>query len=422
MDLSDRPDSPGAAPRLRRARLAVVLLFLANALVYANLVPRFPEIRDSMGLSNTAMGAAIAAAPAGALLVGLSAGALGALVGSGRLAVLCGFGFAVVVPLLGLADRWWTLAGLLFLTGALDAVMDSAMNTHGLRVQRGYGRSILSGFHGVWSVGAVAGGLAGTAAAGLGVPLPAQTAAAGVVLALLAAAARPLLLPGSDDADHGPAPAAAGADTGDGADTGTGGRAGSGLRTALPVLLLLGLVLVMASVVEDTPASWGAALLRDDYAAPAAAAGLAYVAFQCAMTVGRFTGDRVTDRYGPVAVARVGGLLVAVPVGLALLSGSGAAVVAAFALAGLGAATLFPAALHAAGSIPGVGSGHGVAVVSWLARVGFLAAPPLVGLVGDRVGLRAGVSVVVVAGVLVVLLARVLSPAPVRPGAGAPSA
>ncbi|GAA2474101.1 MFS transporter [Streptomyces thermolineatus] len=415
MNLSDRPDSPGTAPRLRRARLAVVLLFLANALVYANLVPRFPEIRDSMGLSNTAMGAAIAAAPAGALLVGLSAGALGALVGSGRLAVLCGFGFALVVPLVGLADRWWTLAGLLFLTGALDAVMDSAMNTHGLRVQRGYGRSILSGFHGVWSVGAVAGGLAGTAAAGLGVPLPAQTAAAGVVLALLAAAARPLLLPGPDDADRGPAHAPAGA------DTGTGGRAGSGLRTALPVLLLLGLVLVMASVVEDTPASWGAALLRDDYAAPAAAAGLAYVAFQGAMTVGRFTGDRVTDRYGPVAVARAGGLLVAVPVGLALLSGSGAAVVAAFALAGLGTATLFPAALHAAGSIPGVGSGHGVAVVSWLARVGFLAAPPLVGLVGDRAGLRAGVSVVVVAGVLVVLLARVLAPAPVRPGAGAPS-
>jgi MFS family permease len=167
----------------------------------------------------------------------------------------------------------------------------------------------------------------------------------------------------------------------------------------------------MSSVVEDTPASWGSALLQDDYGASELVAGFAYVGFQTTMTIGRFTGDRITDRFGRVAVARVGGVLIAVPLALALLTHTAAAVIAAFACAGLGAATLFPAAMHAAGSIPGIRSSDGIAVVSWLARVGFLAAPPVVGAIGDHVDLRAGVAVVVVAGLLILALAKVMAPA-----------
>ncbi|NYI03179.1 MFS transporter [Allostreptomyces psammosilenae] len=401
------PGTPRAAPRpLRRARLAVTVLFFANAVGYANVVPRLPEIRDALGLSNAALGTAIAAMPAGALLAGLSAGALGARFGSGRLATTCAFGFALTVPLVGWANGWWMLAGCLLLMGALDSVMDAAQNAHGLRVQRGYGRSILNSFHGMWSLGAVSGGLLGTAAAGAGIPLHWHLAGTGVLLAVLGALAWPRLLPGSDEEIRSAADGQS-----DHADDGRPAAAvRGGVRAAVPLLALLGLMLVMASVIEDTPASWGSALLQDEYAATAAVGGLAYVAFQGAMTIGRFTGDRMTDRLGPVVVARWGGLLAAVPVALALLTDSGPAVIVAFGLAGLGAATLFPACFHAAGNIPGVRSGDGIAVVSWLARVGFLVAPPLIGLIGDNAGLRPGTFVVVAAGLVVCLLAGVLSP------------
>jgi MFS family permease len=412
---ASRPGDAGPPPSalppsalLRRARAAVFLLFFINAIAYANIVPRLPEIRDSIGLSNTALGTAIAAMPIGALVAGLFAGRLGERIGSGRLAALCAFGFAVAVPLVSFATVWGMLACCLFLLGVLDAIMDAAMNTHGLRVERGYGRSILSSFHGLWSVGAVVGGLLSTTLAGSGVSLRWHLLGIGVLLVVLGAVVWPLLLPGRDE---DAAPQADTAPSGPGepsAPATTPSRAG--LKAALPSLLILGVLLAMSSVAEDTPASWGSALLQDDYQASAWVAGFAYVAFQTAMTIGRFTGDRVVDRYGRVAVARAGGLLIAVPLAFALLTHATPVVIAAFACAGLGAATLFPSAMHAAGGIPGIRSSDGVAVVSWLARVGFLAAPPVVGLIGDRFSLRVGVAMIVVAGLFVLALAKVLAP------------
>ena len=130
-----------------------------------------------------------------------------------------------------------------------------------------------------------------------------------------------------------------------------------------------------------------------------------FVAFQAAMTVGRLAADRVLDRLGPVAVLRAGSVAIAVGSGLGLLVGHPVSVVVGFALAGLGAAPLFPVVFHAAGNLPGLATGHGVAVVAWASRVGFLVMPPLIGLVADALSVRAALAAVPVAGALLALLA-----------------
>jgi fucose permease len=329
-------------------------------------------------------------------------------------------GQAAVLPLLGVAPGWAGFAAAMFCLGVVDSWMDAAMNTHGLRVQRRYGRSILNAFHGVWSIGAVTGGLVGAAAAQAEVPLRWHLLAAGVVLAAISLSCLPMLLPGPEDAERShleepaeqehaqeSAPAQAQQQPAE-----QPRPAPSRAAPAHPMrrLLVLGALLLVACAVEDTPASWGAVLLRDSYHAPAAVAGLAFVCFQGAMTVGRLLGDRVTDRFGHVAVARAGGLLIALPMAAALPSGVPALVIAAFLLAGLGTATLYPSVMHASGNLPGIRSETGIAVTTWFARVGFLAMPPLVGLLADRVDLRIGVGVMVLLGVLVVLQAGCLTP------------
>ena len=158
--------------RLRRARTAVGACFFVNAVLYANLIPRFPEVKADLGLSNAALGTALAALPLGALLAGLSSAPLIRRLGSARVASGGLTLLAAAVWAAAAAPNWAALAGALLLAGALDAIVDVAQNAHGLRVQRGYGRSILNAFHGLWSIGAVTGGLLGSAAAGLGVPLP----------------------------------------------------------------------------------------------------------------------------------------------------------------------------------------------------------------------------------------------------------
>jgi MFS family permease len=396
---SGAPDR--ATPPLRHARAAVSALFFVNAVLYANLVPRLPEVKARLDLSNAALGSAIAAMPLGAMLAGLLAPVLIRRWGSAKVAsfglVLLAAG-VVGVPLSG---AWAVFAAVMLLVGGLDAIVDVAQNAHGFRVQRAYGRSIVNAFHGLWSIGAVAGGLLGSVAAGLAVPLAVHLGVSAGVFSVAALLAYLFLLRGPEDAER--------AATGDG-DRAPGVRS---LREYIPghavlVLAALGALAACGAFVEDAGASWGALYLRGEVGASAAMGGLAFVALQVAMTAGRLTGDRVVNRFGQRRVARVGGAAITLGMGIALILPSVGTTLAGFALAGLGVATLIPAVMHTADELPGLPHGVGLAIVSWLLRVGFLISPTIVGLAADATSLRVALLSVVLAGVGILLLGRVL--------------
>ncbi|MGY1754199.1 MFS transporter [Blastococcus sp. SYSU D01042] len=392
---STSTDVPPA--RLRRARGAVGACFFVNAVLYADLVPRLPELKDALGLSNTALGTALAAQPLGALLAGIAVAPLLARVGSARVA---GVGLPVLAAAVwaaAAAPSWGVLAGALLVAGAVDAAVDVAQNAQGLRVQRGYGRSIINAFHGTWSVGSLAGGLIGAAAAGLGVPLPLHLGVVALVFGLPALLGARLLLPGSDD----DAPAAASPAAPSRSRARTGAVAG---------IAALGALAACAVVVEDAGSSWSALYLRTELGAAPAVAGLGFVALSLAMTVGRFTGDRAVDRFGRRRVVQAGGVLSAAGLGAALAVPSVPATLAGFALAGLGVATLVPAAYSAADELPGLRPGLGLAAVNVLLRIGFLVVPPLIGAIADASSLRVALLAVVAAGLGTALLARALPP------------
>ncbi|TFV66997.1 UNVERIFIED_ORG: MFS transporter [Bacillus sp. AZ43] len=384
--------------QLRSARLAVTACFFLNAVFFANLVPRLPDIKADLGLSNAALGAALAAMPLGALLAALGSAPLIRRFTSARVAtwglVLLGIAlFGVSV-----APSWAALAGALLVAGALDAVIDVAQNAHGLRVQRLYRRSILNAFHAFWSIGAVCGGLIGSVAAGLEVPRAVHLGVVTVVFGLVAAIAYRGMLPGDDHADREPEPER------------PPGAPRAGRRAAWIAMAALGVLGVCGAVVEDAGASWAALYLRTELGTGAALAGLGFVALQGAMTIGRLTGDRVVDRFGQRRVAQAGGVLIAVGMGSALAVPSVPSTLAGFALAGLGVATLIPAVYHAADELPGLRHGTGLAVINWLLRIGFLLSPPVIGLVADATSLRAALVAVVLAGLVTLLLGRVLRP------------
>ncbi|WP_376971982.1 MFS transporter [Arthrobacter sp.] len=394
---------PRADRGARRARLAVAFLFLANGALFANLLPRYPALKDDLQLSNAAFGAAVAAFPLGALVAGLAAGMLIRRFRSSRVAVAGSILTGVGILLAGIAPSWGTLAVALLLAGAMDAVTDVAQNSHGLRVQRLYGRSILNSFHAVWSIGAVLGGLMGAAAAGLGVPRGAHLALSLLVFGSLTLGFLGRLLPGPEPV------ASAGAD----ATAGPGPAPARVPAARYGILAALVLIAASGSVVEDAGGSWSAIYLSDALRAPASVAALGFVALTGAQFVGRLAGDRLVDRFGQRAVARAGGATVAAGMGAALLLPSVPGTIVGFGAAGLGVATLVPAAMHAADELPGLRPGSGLTIVSWLMRVGFLLSPPVVGAVADATNLATGLLVVPLAGIAVLALSPVL-PARIR--------
>ncbi|CAL9339575.1 MFS transporter [Streptomyces sp. enrichment culture] len=388
-----------AAPADRRARVAVAVLFFTNGALFANLLPRYPQIKADLGIGNAAYGLAVAAFPAGAIAAGLAAGVLVRRFGSARVAVggtlLTGVGILGA----GLAESVAVLAAALFLAGAMDAFTDVAQNAHGLRVQRRYGRSIINSFHAIWSVGAVTGGSMAAGAIALGVPRGWHLLFSALVFAVAACGALRYCLPGPDtEAAEEPAGAGTPAAT---------SVPAAGRRTAY-VLAALVLIATAGTLVEDAGSSWATLYLSDSLHAAVALAASGYVALVGAQFVGRLIGDRLVDRFGQRTVARSGALITAVGMGLALAVPTVPGTVLGFAAAGFGVATLVPAAMHEADELPGLKPGSGLTIVSWLMRLGFLLSPPVVGLVADAASLRVGLLVVPFAGLLVLLLAGVL--------------
>lgn len=388
---------------LRRARIAVAALFLTNGAIFANLLPRYPEIKTDLGLSNAVYGAAVSAFSGGALVAGLTAGVLIRRFRSSRVAVIGTIALGTFVVTAGLAASPVMFAAALFIAGACDAVVDVAQNAHGLRLQRDYGRSIINSLHAVWAVGAIVGGLTGAATIALGVPRGIHLAAIAVVFSVVVLIAYRYLLPGPDHDDHPAALVPAGTK--------------AGPRVYL-ILLALVLIAIAGATVEDAGSSWATLYLRDTLHAPPAVAVFGYIALVGFMFVGRLIGDRMVDRFGEATVVRVGGLITAAGMGAALAFPSIAGSIAGFAAAGLGVATLIPAAMHAADQLPGLRPGTGLTAVTWLMRIGFFGAPLLVGMIADAAGLRVGLVVVPIVGVLVMLLAGVLRRAPSVRGAG----
>ncbi|WP_099039152.1 MFS transporter [Mycobacterium neglectum] len=386
-----------AVAQNRNARIAVAVLFLSNGALFANLLPRYPEIKADLNLSNAVYGAAIAGFSAGALVAGLAAGTLIRRFRSSRVAVVGTLGLAAFIFVAGLAGTPLILAAALFVAGACDAITDVAQNAHGLRLQRNYSRSIINSLHAVWAAGAIVGGLMGAAAIALDISRTTHLALAGVVFCGLVLFSYPYLLTGPDHDNH------------PSARTGSGGDAGFAVYVTLLALVVIA---VAGATVEDAGSSWATLYLRDSLDTPGAVAVFGYVALVGFMFIGRLIGDRLVDRFGERTVVRVGGVITAAGMGAALVFPSAGGTIAGFAAAGFGVATLIPAAMHRADQLPGLRPGSGLTVLTWLMRIGFFGAPLIVGVIADATSLRVGLLVIPAAGLVVFALAGVLSARP----------
>ncbi len=411
------PPGTRCSPVLMRARAGVCLVFLANGLGFANLVPRFPEIVAGLGLSKSDFGQAVAAASVGALVAGLAASWLISRLTSAKVASLGMLVVALALLGAGLARSWLVLAVCLLVVGGTDSIVDVAQNAHGLRVQRRWGASIVTSFHASWSLGAVLGAAMGQAMAGAGVGLGTHMVLTAVVLLVLSVG--PLLagwfLPGHDRDHRTP-------DQNKELDDAPEMRPATSPWRVRPVtilvLLVVGLLCAASMFPEDVAMNWSSLLLSEQ-GAGAGHVGLGLVALQGTMIVGRLVGDRIIDAVGQRAVIAWGGALVTLGMSIALLASSVPGTLLGMAISGAGCAVAVPVTYSAADDVEGLPPGLGLTIVSWLARLAGLLAPPVVGRLADVHGLWVALAYGLLGGLIMVSCWPVLRRRPAqtqRPG------
>ncbi|MDN7120393.1 MFS transporter [Nocardioides sp. ChNu-153] len=386
-------------------------MFFTNGVLYSALLPRYPEIKRALDLSDTAFGLTVVAFPAGAIAAAAAGAPLIRRFGAPRVTAVGSVLLAVAMGVAGVSGTVALLFAALVLGGVLDAVVDAAQNVHGIAVERLAGRSIINSLHAIWSLGAASGGVIGATAAAADVAIGLQMVVNGVVWAAVALlAARLARLP------HGARPDASAATAAGGPSDQAGGPVATtdgaerarpaARRTAYRLLVPLVLLAVCGTLLEDVANNWVVLLLGRETAAPAVVAGLGLTVVLVSQFVGRLLGDPMTDRWGRGAVARAGGLLVAGGLVPVVAGASYPFVLLGFALVGFGSATLVPAAFAAADRVPGLPVGTGVALTGWLMRLGFLATSPLVGVLSDATTLRTAMVVPLVAGLVAAVLAE----------------
>jgi MFS family permease len=385
---------------LRRARVAVSMAFLVNGAVIANWVPRVPSVKDALGISDGPLGIALLGLGVGAAAALLAAGRLVARFGSRPVTRVAAVALCVCLVGPGLARDLPTLAVALALLGAGIGLMDVAMNAHGALVERGYGRSIFSGLHGLWSVGGLLGAVTGGLAARAGWSPVRHFAVAGLVLGVVVLIGTHWLLPATGDAASPAAPAP--------------GAAASGRERAmgwsLP-LILLGVVGFSSFFGEGAAHDWSAVHLRDVLGTSPGMAAAGFAAYSVAMAAVRFGGDRLSTRFGPVRLVRASGLVAAVGFGLGLLAGQPLAGVIGWALLGIGLATVVPIAFSAAGHLGGGPAGVAISRVAAVSYLATFVGPPVIGITADLVGLPLALGIPVLLAGVVALCARAVATA-----------
>lgn len=359
--------------------------------MFVNVLPRYPEIKAAFDLSNATFGLLVAMLPLGAILASWLPAPLIRRFGALPVGLATTGLTATAMATVGLAAHVVVIGVALLTAGFADAVTDSAQNVHGLRVEDYAGRSIINSLHAMWSLGAVSGGAMGAWAASQQIPLAVHLGTAGVTgMALACIGAALSRLPasaGQPAADQTPAPAP------------------RLTRAMWLTLISLGLLATFGVAPEEVAFDWAALYLGSTVGTSAGVAGLGLVVLVSAQTIGRLLGDPATDRWGAASVLRAGGVLIVLGGLLVITTPTLPLVLIGFALAGFGCATAVPAVYAAAGRLPGLPEGAGIAITSWLLRLGFLALPPLVGLVSDATSLRVALGVLSVSGVVVTVLA-----------------
>jgi len=400
--------------------------FALFGVIGTSWMSRLPSVREALGLSSGQLGALLVVGGVGTLTAVVATGAVVARFGSRTTLVVAttanvvGFGLVALGTATGSVGVFAVGA---FLNGMCGALTNVPINICAASVEQHVGRAILPHFHAAFSIGAACGALVAAAFSWAHVGIAVQV----VVVTLVVTAVRALLIapatalaPERAAAARADAPATADA-TDDDVPV-VAPRRGAGFRAALaawrePRTLLIGLVLLASSLSEGSAGNWLSIAVVDGFDVREALGAVAYGTFVGAMTVFRFAGTGLIDRFGRVAVLRASGASALVGLLVFGLAPTLPLAWAGIVLWGCGAALANPVAIAAASDDPAHAAPR-VAVATSFSTVAMLTAPPLLGLLVDGVGARHALLVICAATVLSLAVAGQVRPLP-RPAPAA---
>ena len=363
------------------SRLATRIAFFVAGFGLACWAPLVPLTKARLVISDGSLGLLLLCLGLGSVLSMQFAGAFISKLGARPIIIIGGIGQAILLPFLAFAPTVPTMAAALLIFGGFLGLIEVSMNVHAVEVEKRGDKPLMSGFHGLFSVGGFVGSLLLTAILSAGVAPTAGAIGASLlmIVAVLFAAPRLIDTPQADQTPFF--------------------FFFSGI-VALPAILAS-----ITFLTEGAMLDWSALLLTDRGILPTAQAGIGYSVFAVAMTAGRLTGDAVVMRLGNRRTMFWGGILAIIGYIVLLTAPTAALALFGFLLIGLGASNTVPVLFRQAGAQTAMPPGLAIAAITTVGYAGVLIGPAGIGSVAQAIGLPGAFVVLTLMLILVPLCA-----------------
>ncbi|MGY3174829.1 MFS family permease [Pseudomonas sp. TE12234] len=370
-----KTQSPFVPGRLEQ--MSTRIAFFIAGLGIAAWAPLVPYAKVRAGLDDGTLGLLLLCLGVGSILAMPLAGMLASRFGCRKVATGGTLLICLALPLLATVSSIPALIAALFIFGAGLGTVDSTVNLQAVIVERASGKNMMSGFHGLFSLGGIVGAAGVSGLLGLGISPLGATLVVVVILLIALAKAAPHLLPYGSDS--------------------------SGPAFAIPhgIVLFIGVMCFIVFLAEGAALDWSAVFLAQERGIDTAYAGMGYAAFALTMTTGRLTGDSIVRRLGATRVMVFGGLTAAAGLFMATLAPSWEAALVGYALLGAGCSNIVPVLYTAVGKQTVMPESIAVPAITTLGYAGILAGPAVIGFIAH------GSSLSFAFGLMAVLLVAV---------------
>ena len=363
-------------------RIAVGCLFFLQGICFASWASRIPTIKQTFNLSDAALGVILLAIPIGSMISLGFSGWLVTRFGSKRIAITAVLSYSILLVALGSASTIELLITGLVLFGMAGNTANIAINTQAVGVEAIYERNIMASFHGLWSLAGFTAAAIGTFMIGREI-IPFHHFIMIMAFILLGVAfSFQYLLPDAEKSEE---------------------KVPFFVKPDRP-LLILGLIAFCSMICEGAMFDWSGIYFQKVVGAEAAMIGAGYTAFMCTMATGRFVADWVILKLGFKRTVQYSGLLIATGLGIAVSFPTILFSIIGFFLVGFGVSSIVPLVYSEAGRSKKISPGLALAVVSSIGFFGFLAGPPLIGIVAGVSSLRVSFIIIAAMGVSVALI------------------
>ena len=371
------------ASYLNRIRWGVAMFYFSMGLCFATWASRIPTIKTALHLGEGALGTILFALPVGQLTMMFFSGKLVTRFGSNRILPFSIFMYAFSLTNLGLAQNAWQLGLGLFVFGIFANLTNISVNTQGVYTEGLFKRTIMSSFHGMWSLAGFTGALIGIGMLALELNTYSHFLIVATIMFFLVAFNFKFLIKAKQSVLH---------------------QKKKIFRKPDRSLTLLGIIGFCSMASEGVMFDWSGVYFKEIIKVPGALAVLGYTSFMIMMASGRFLGDGLINKFGRIRVMQISGIMISSGLFTAVFFPFLIPSTIAFMFVGLGVSTIVPTLYSIAGKHPTIPTGEALTAVSGVSFLGFLMGPPVIGYIAELSSLRFSFAFIGIFGFVIALM------------------